>query len=151
MATINDVAEWFLSKEAMTPKKLQKLCYYFKAWGLALYGEDFLPDSEFEAWVHGPVNPELYQKYKGYYWTKIHRRRKGNTDKFGENELEILNAVWNTYGEMTANALEVQTHLESPWRLARSGIDDFTNSTSRIKNEDMKIYYRELYDRYQGE
>ena len=37
MATIFDVADWFLSKEAMTPKKL---CYFYKAWGLALYDED---------------------------------------------------------------------------------------------------------------
>ena len=47
MATIFDVADWFLSKEAMTPKKLQKLCYYYKAWGLALYyyyDEDLLLD-----------------------------------------------------------------------------------------------------------
>ena len=42
MATVFDVSDWFLSKESMTPKKLQKLCYYYKAWGLALYDEDLL-------------------------------------------------------------------------------------------------------------
>ncbi len=36
MNNIFDVADWFLSKEAMPHKKLQKLCYYYKAWGLAL-------------------------------------------------------------------------------------------------------------------
>lgn len=151
MATIDDVADWFLSKESMTPKKLQKLCYYFKAWGLALCGEDFLSDSVFEAWVHGPVNPELYQKYKGYYWTNIRRKRRSNTEKFTVKEQEVLEAVWNTYGELTANALEVQTHLESPWRIARAGVDEYTNSTAPISNEDMTKYYRELYDSYQGE
>ncbi len=151
MATIFDVADWFLHQEAMTPKKLQKLCYYYKAWGLALYGEDLLPDSVFEAWVHGPVNPELYRKYNGYYWTNIRRKRKNNAETFTDNEIELLKAVWNTYGELTANALEVQTHSESPWRKARAGIDEFTNSTNPISNEDMKMYYRELYDSYQGE
>lgn len=151
MATINDVAGWFLSKAAMSPKKLQKLCYYFKAWSLALYGEDFLPESVFEAWVHGPVNPELYQKYKGYYWRNIRRKHKANDEKFSVEELEILNAVWNTYGNMSANALEAQTHIESPWRNARAGADEFTNSNAVLKNEDMAEYYRELYDSYQGD
>ena len=71
MATVFDVAEWFLSKEAMTPKKVQKLCYYYKAWGLALYDTDFLPDAVFQAWVHGPVCPELYRRYKEYGWNDI--------------------------------------------------------------------------------
>lgn len=32
MRTVFDVAEWFLSKESMTNKKLQKLCCYAQAW-----------------------------------------------------------------------------------------------------------------------
>lgn len=151
MITVFDVADWFLSKESMTPKKLQKLCYYFKAWGLALYGKDFLPESHFEAWVHGPVCPELYQKYKGYYWRNIRRKRKGNTEKFNPEEQEILSSVWYTYGEMSANALEAQTHAEVPWQRARAGADEFMNSTNPIRNNDMKEYYRTLYEAHQGE
>ena len=30
--TILDVAAWFLLKEDMTHKKIQKLCYYAEAW-----------------------------------------------------------------------------------------------------------------------
>ena len=33
---IFDIANWFLSKESMPQKKLQKLCYYAKAWSLVL-------------------------------------------------------------------------------------------------------------------
>ena len=65
MASIQDVADWFLSREAMCLKKVQILCYYYEAWGLALCNKDFidfLPYSEFEAWVYGAVNPELYPK-----------------------------------------------------------------------------------------
>lgn len=28
MERVTDVAKWFLSHESMTPKKIQKLCYY---------------------------------------------------------------------------------------------------------------------------
>nr|DAX92906.1 MAG TPA: hypothetical protein [Caudoviricetes sp.] len=31
--SVFDIANWFLTKEAMTPKKLQKLVYYYFAWG----------------------------------------------------------------------------------------------------------------------
>ena len=150
MATIFDVADWFLSKEPMPPKKLQKLCYYYKAWGLALYDEDFLPDSQFEAWVHGPVNPRLYRKYKSFYWRDI-PQKTDNSGKFTEHELDVLESVWSSYGSMTANALEAQTHAEIPWRNARAGIDEFANCTRVIRNRDMMKYYRELYEAHQGE
>ena len=32
--TVSNVAKWFLSKESMTPKKLQKIVYYAYAWFL---------------------------------------------------------------------------------------------------------------------
>ncbi|MGN0639342.1 MAG: Panacea domain-containing protein [Oscillospiraceae bacterium] len=69
---ITDVANWFLSKESMTHKKLQKLCYYAQAWGLALFNLR-ITDSRFEAWVHGPVSPGLFQLYKEFYWHPIPR------------------------------------------------------------------------------
>ena len=95
MVTIYDVADWFLSKEAMTPKKVQKLCYYYKAWGLALYDEDLLPGYEFEAWVHGPVNPKLYSMFKGYLWKEI-LMTKDNSRYFSEKEIELLESIWLT-------------------------------------------------------
>ena len=58
--SIFDVSEWFLSKESMTPKKLQKLSYYFEAWCHALFNRSLINDTRFEAWIHGPVSPELY-------------------------------------------------------------------------------------------
>ncbi|WFQ91019.1 hypothetical protein MFERI13461_00453 [Mycoplasma feriruminatoris] len=36
-----DISDWFLSKESMTPKKLQKLTYYAEAWALALFNQGF--------------------------------------------------------------------------------------------------------------
>ena len=150
MATIFDVSDWFLSKEAMTPKKLQKLCYYYKAWGLALYDEDLIPDYEFEAWVHGPVSPELYQKYGVYVWQDIPQKKDSSYD-FTEKEIELLESVWLTYGAMTANALEAQTHVEEPWRKARYGLEEYEKGTRKISHEDMRSYYRAVYLSEQGE
>lgn len=150
MAKIFDVANWFLSKESMTPKKVQKLCYYYKAWGLALYDEDLLPDAEFQAWVHGPVCPELYQRYKDYGWNDI-PQYTGSIYSFSHKELEILESVWLTYGDMSANALEAQTHKDDPWKRARIGLGEFQNCERSISNDDMKTYYRFLYEQNQGD
>ena len=60
MSDIRKVAQYFLSKESMSHKKLQKLCYYAQAWYLANYGKPLMPN-RFEAWVHGPVSPDLYR------------------------------------------------------------------------------------------
>ena len=150
MATIFDVSDWFLSKESMTPKKLQKLCYYYKAWGLALYNEDLLPNSKFEAWVHGPVNPALYAAYRGYLWQDI-PQHPDNSSVFTRRELELLESVWYTYGALTANAIEVLTHTEEPWRKARGSLDYFASCKQEIENDDMKSYYRRVYEEHQGE
>ena len=68
--TIYTISDFFLSKRALTPKKLQKLVYYAYAWFIALNNqsaeeiESVLFEEAPEAWVHGPVFPSLYAKYK---------------------------------------------------------------------------------------
>ena len=37
---VKDVAEFFLTKQSMTNKKIQKLCYYAQAWFYALYNRN---------------------------------------------------------------------------------------------------------------
>ena len=70
--TVFEVANFFLSKESMSPKKLQKLVYYAYAWTLAILNEDELNidytlfDEPLQAWVHGPVCPDLYYDHKCY-------------------------------------------------------------------------------------
>lgn len=70
-ADITDVADWFLLKGNMSNKKIQKLCYYAEAWSLTLLDQHIADHSEFEAWVHGPVNRTLYQIYDGYGWHEL--------------------------------------------------------------------------------
>ncbi|MGY3725034.1 Uncharacterized phage-associated protein [Granulicatella balaenopterae] len=138
------VAQWFLSQEAMTPKKLQKLMYYFEAWGQALFSEKMIADTEFEAWVHGPVSPELYREYKGFGWRDI-PQGKNNDEVFSDKVLDLLYSIWATYGDKSANELEALTHIEAPWRNARQGYAETDNCNVKIKAEDMKEYYSSIY------
>ena len=142
MNTVFDVANWFLNKEPMTHKKLQKLCYYAQAWYLALKNEPLI-NSNFEAWVHGPVSRNLYKYYQGSGLNDL--RADKPAKKFKVSEEEILESVWETYGEYTGNALEVLTHSEPPWKNARGDCGTNARCTNKIKHEDMKNYYRSIY------
>lgn len=137
-----DVAEWFLQKEPMTHKKIQKMCYYAQAWCYALL-EEPLVDCDFQAWIHGPVSPELYQKYKGNGWKDIEAENKKLT--FDKKVIDLLESVYLTYGGISGNELEVLTHNEMPWKKARLGLDENENSTVVISPEDMKVFYKSIY------
>lgn len=143
MARVYDVANWFLSKEKMTHKKLQKLCYYAQAWSYALKDKPLI-DAEFQAWVHGPVCPQLYEQYKGSGMMDLTADPRSHFD-FSSNEEELLESVWETYGSLTGNALEVLTHSEPPWRNARAGCAENQICQNVISSEDMKRYYKSIY------
>ena len=142
MASIFDVANWFLAKEKMTHKKLQKLCYYAQAWSLAI-GPQPISTAEFEAWVHGPVCRELYTKYKEYGFDYIPKNPP--VDLFTLEEESLLESVWETYGDMSANGLEALSHSEPPWKKARLGYAPNENCSVMISHSDMAEYYRSIY------
>lgn len=114
-SSIFDVANFFLSKESMTNKKLQKLSYYAVAWIYTLRGENVAPDTEFQAWRHGPVSPELYDKFRGYGYQDIPKLEE-EPKVFTDGEMDVLENVWYTYGDQTGNSLEALTHHEDPWK-----------------------------------
>lgn len=146
---ITDVANWFLSKESMSHKKLQKLCYYAIAWSYALLDKQLCRRDEFQAWVHGPVNPDLYSKYRHVGWNQIDLI--GAKPVFEELDEVMLETVWNTYGEFDGHQLESLTHDEDPWINARGELPITASSTNVISVDDMKKYYNSVYDEGQND
>ena len=142
--TIFDVANWFLSQSPLTHKKLQKLCYYAEAWSEALLGTSISKNATFEAWVHGPVNYDLWRKYSHYGWNVI--KQAEACPDFPPEKEEILGSVWLTYKGLTGTQLETLTHREDPWKNQRVGLSPFERSNNIIQVEDMAKYYRALYD-----
>lgn len=138
MKDICIVAEYFLFQSSMTHKKLQKLCYYAQAWHLANYGEPLMPN-RFEAWIHGPVSPDLYHKYKDWGWTYIPQFQK--CPSMDSQEEAIIKQVFEVYGPYTADELENMTHNELPWKKAREGCKPFEYSRNPISTKDMRDYY----------
>jgi uncharacterized phage-associated protein len=137
-----DVANYFiwLANETgsfISNLKLQKLVYYAQAWHLALYDTPLFPE-DFEAWIHGPVIPELYQKYKRFGWQPILEDAK---PELPQDVQEFLDEVAQEYFACDAYELEQMTHVEAPWNLARGDIPSDTPSNAVIQKEWMKEYY----------
>lgn len=140
--TVYDIANAFLSFGSMTHKKLQKLCYYSQAWYLAFYDKKLF-DNNFEAWVHGPVCPLLYEKYKSYGYTEIPQ-----TEQLALNEdiSEFIQNVFNTYGNFDGDQLEALTHMETPWKEARMGLEEWMPSHNIINDKTMHDFYLRVYE-----
>lgn len=134
---ILEVAKAFLTISSMTQKKLQKLCYYAQGWYAGLTGKKLF-DNDLEAWVHGPVCPKLYEKYKIYGYNEI---PKINT-YIGNEELKgIVEQIYRIYGKLDGDQLEELTHKEKPWINARKGIESWESSNEKIQFVDMEEYF----------
>lgn len=141
MESIYEVARYFLGKESMSHKKLQKLCYFAQAWFLANYNVPLVPN-RFEAWAHGPVSPDLYSMYRGWGWENI--PKENCQVQFTDcNTAAFLDAVYDTYGDYDADELERITHSERPWTNARVGCAPGAYSRNPIARKDMRDYYGE--------
>ncbi|MCM3412672.1 Panacea domain-containing protein [Metabacillus litoralis] len=126
MPKVEHVASYLLSISkpgtswSITPLKLQKLLYYCQGWHMAFSKGEPLFDENLEAWEHGPVAPEIYFKYKKHRYLTIPKETFENKTKkdksiFSKRQLEIINTVWESYGQFDGKYLEELTHQEEPW------------------------------------
>ncbi|MFA6198244.1 MAG: type II toxin-antitoxin system antitoxin SocA domain-containing protein [Patescibacteria group bacterium] len=145
--TYQDVADYFLALgnetgEPISNLKLQKLVYYAQAWHLANTSEPLF-NANFQAWVHGPVIPELYHKLKTYGSAPIQSNAVLNEvkNRFDSNTLTFLEQVADVYMPRSAYELELMTHMEDPWILARVGLEPNQGSENTISEEIMARFY----------
>ncbi len=149
-------AKYFVKKNQEDSKgldalKLQKLLYYTKAWGLVFNkGEEIFPD-EFQAWIHGPANPKVYQTFKGFDFKAPHPEYADiNFDTFSPKEKEVLDMIWNIYGKFDGKYLELLTHEEEPWLNARQDLDADSASQNVISGESMRTFYERRFKETSG-
>ena len=133
----------------MTRKKLQGLIYYAYAWTLALLNDN-IGDISFrlvkehpEAWVHGAVFSEFYNEYKKYGWDKIPAKTDFDASIFPDDVLDVLEQVWEAYGELSGDELECICHREWPWKIARGSLKPFETSNAKLDDEYIFKYYVE--------
>ena len=146
MYRIFDIANWFLKKESMDQKKVQKLCYYAQAWSLALFNKPII-DCKFEAWAHGPVCRELWNELHEHTYFDIPQDalESKSSNITNVDDIEFMERVWETYKDFSGYQLEVLTHKERPWMIARGDTPEFQRCTTEISESKMKTYYSALY------
>ncbi len=127
--------------ENLTNLKLQKLLYYAQAWHLALKGQPLF-DEDFQAWVHGPVLPSQYYRFREFQWRPI--MLEIARPDVAPGVATFLNEIVDVFGSETAVALELMTHRETPWIEARGTLSPHEPSNSPISKESMQKYYRTL-------
>lgn len=137
---ILQLARAFLSFSPMSSGKLQKLCYYAKAWYLAIYDENLVV-ADFKAGVHGAEQQDIKEKYIGYGYDDI--PQETNTSGIPELFLDFAKDVYSVYGGYSEYQLEYINHREPPWMNARNGLEPWEHSENMISEEDMKKCYRE--------
>lgn len=144
--TVFDVANFFLSKESMSQKKLQRLVYFSYVWTLTLLNENEhslktkLFTEEIQAWIHGPVCPKLWEKYNSYGWELI-PKVESIENRFPPDVLDILEQVWSVYRKFNGNQLEAISRKEDPWMKAREGISETEPSNNVLNDEIIYKYY----------
>lgn len=129
--------------EVLTNLKLQKLLFYGQAWYLALKGRELFAEN-FQAWVHGPVLPSQYRRFRDFQWKPltVDVARPQPPEDVANHLVEIV----DVFGSENAVALELMTHREDPWRDARGDLPPDRPSTARIDKEAMRAFYRSLAD-----
>ena len=139
-----DVAAYILREnEPMPAMKLQKLVYYSQAWSLVWDDKPLFHD-RIEAWANGPVIRSLYAAHRlQYIVSRIHG---GHSRKLNQEQRETVNAVLKFYGDKSSQWLSDLTHMERPWRDARSryGLREGDRGSAVIRRADMAEYYSSL-------
>jgi len=118
--------------------KLQKLLYYAQAWHLAL-NDVPLFESPIQAWVHGPVTPEVFHQFKSCGWNAI----PAPAGECAAAELQtFIHEVYRAYGHLSGFQLVRLTHSEAPWKHARGALQPHEPCNEVISPEAMAKFYR---------
>lgn len=141
MASAIDVVDYFLSKtinddEELTNLKIQKLIYYAQGFHLAIFDRELYQD-EIEAWRYGPVCPEVYHKLKenGSNIILYDKSKQDFSKIFNKDQIELLDEIYNIFGQFSAWKLRDMTHEEPTWMNNK-------DSASTISHKEMKEYFK---------
>lgn len=129
---VTTVANTFLQRDfedgvpTISPMKLQKLVYCLHGWYLAVTGNALIPE-KFSVWQYGPVQDELYHRFKRYrdqpireYATTWHEgeQRAYVVPDSDKNFQSIFDAVSRKYMPFSALELSSMTHQQgTPWSI----------------------------------
>lgn len=139
MYSVQNVADWFLNKESMSHKKLEKLIYLAYSYTLVILNQKLF-DDKFYAYVHGPIVKAIYNKYQDYGLSEI--GKINIKPKFDTDTEDVLQQVWQVYGKYDGLELESIVRQTMPWQKARVGVSKIsTRNCKTISQDDIADYF----------
>jgi uncharacterized phage-associated protein len=131
----------------VTQMKLQKLVYFAQGVHLAKYGKPLINET-FQAWMYGPVIPEIYQDFKLYGSRPIINTADFTPSstykppfRLDDEALDTINYSWGVLKDISAMSLSYWTHrADGPW----SKVYDPEVKSTPIHNDDIQQYFQKL-------
>lgn len=148
MLSIDAVADYFIAEAAkrefsFTNLTLQRLAYYAQGWHLALRDEPIF-EEDFEAWVHGPAIPALYQRFASFSAFPIPPSAGNKVRKMKPAVHNQLFSALKEYGMAGPSTLEFMVRSEPPWRQARGNTAPMAACSTIITKDRMKARFKAL-------
>lgn len=126
--------------EDISPFALQKLLYYMQGFYYAFYGS-FLFEEDCEAWVNGPVFPDVYLRHADYRYNPNRSWEPYDSSVFTDEEKAVIrNTIW-IFGQYSGKVLTRFTKSESPWAKAREGLPELDPARPLMKKENMQKFF----------
>lgn len=155
MNSINDIVDYIIlsvksedNNASLINLKLQKLLYYIQAWS---YGINKRPmfNGEFEAWIHGPVNREIYNRFNStkFLYSEIELEDcKNKNVHLSSDDAEFIDFILENYLKYSGAELERLSHTEKPWIKTRNKLDNNERCNEIILPKLMKEYYAKKWE-----
>lgn len=143
---VNDIASKIILStdtekgDIISNLKLQKLLYYVQGYHLAFFDTELF-DAPLEAWMYGPVVPEVYRRFKENGPQAIVLNPADCTElSLNPDEEDMFRQVLAEYGKFNAIKLMEMTHEELPWKEA------FGKDDKQISVESMRAFFKTMID-----
>ena len=155
MNTINDIADYIIlkikledEKASLINLKLQKLLYYIQAWSFGINKKPIFK-GDFEAWIHGPVNREIYDRFNSskYLYSEIGLEDCINKNvKLSDEDAEFVDYILENYIKYSGAELERLSHSEQPWIETRGDLGQNERCYIVISSKLMEQYYGKKWE-----
>jgi uncharacterized phage-associated protein len=142
---IDQIANYIITHIGeVTPLALQKLLSFSNGVNYALNGKQLIFE-ESQAWAHGPVYPQMYNKYKRFGYKPIddgiYSTHGCMLSKLSAEEIKAIDLVICTFGLYSPKTLERISHSQEPWKEKRIGYKEDEAGREVIEEASIKRFY----------
>lgn len=125
--------------------KLLKLLYYVQGYHLAMFGTPIF-DEKIEAWLHGPVVPEVWKWAINYGDEQMQSEALDDEQikrlDLHPQQIKLVEEVLEIYNKYSAYGLRDKTHTEMPWLAAYE-----KDKNNEITKDSLKDFFAPLIEK----